>query len=124
MRIQDRALSAGFTWKERQDAWSKVLEELQELDDEVRNHSDENSRHMQMEDEFGDVLFTLIKYAQFIGIDPDKALEGANQKFTKRFQQVERLVQADNKQFSQLSTKELVTYWNKAKSQLASSVLL
>ncbi len=124
MRIQDKALSVGFSWKERQDAWSKVLEELQELDEEVNNHSDENPRHAQMEDEFGDVLFTLMKYAQFIGVDPDKALEAANKKFIKRFQQIERLVKADGKQFSQLSKKELSIYWSKAKSQLASSSAL
>lgn len=124
MRIQDKASSVGFNWKERKDAWNKVQEELQELDEEVRNHSGENPRHAQMEDEFGDVLFTLLRYAYFIGVDPDKALEGANQKFIKRFQQIEQLVKADNKQFSQLSAKELVTYWNKAKSQLASPSVL
>jgi XTP/dITP diphosphohydrolase len=118
MCIQDRVLSMGFIWGKREDAWNKVLEELEELEEEVSNHSNENPRFIQMEDEFGDVLFTLMRYAQVIGIDPDKALEGANQKFTKRFQQIERLVEADGKQFRQLSQEELVAYWRKAKSQL------
>lgn len=121
MRIQDKALTAGFSWEKREDAWNKVLEELQELEVEVNSHSNEDPRHMQMEDEFGDVLFTLIKYAQFIGIDSDKALEGANQKFIKRFQQIERLVKGDNKQLNQVSKKELGDYWRKAKAHLAVS---
>lgn len=121
IRIQDKALSVGFSWAKRKDAWNKVLEEIKELEEEVNNHKPEHPRHLQMQDELGDVLFTFIKYAQFIGIDPDQALEGANQKFIKRFQQIEKLIQADNKQFSQLSKSELNTYWIKAKSQLKSS---
>lgn len=124
MRIQDKAFSMGFSWRSRQDAWNKVLEELQELDDEVRKHSEENPRHAQMEDELGDVLFTLIKYAQFIELDPEKALEGANQKFIRRFQQIERLVKTDGKQFSELSKKDLENYWGQAKSHLAASSVL
>jgi XTP/dITP diphosphohydrolase len=119
--IQDKALSAGFSWKAGKDAWDKVKEELQELVEEVNNRTAIDLRQEQIEDEFGDVLFTLIKYAHFIKVDPDKALERANQKFIKRFQEIERQLKLDHKELSQLSVEEMAVYWKQAKAQLSKS---
>ncbi|OJW72189.1 MAG: nucleoside triphosphate pyrophosphohydrolase [Candidatus Amoebophilus sp. 36-38] len=119
--IRDKASSVGFRWETGKQAWEKVQEEVQELVEEVNNHSNTNPRQEQIEDEFGDVLATLITYARFINVDPDKALEKANQKFIKRFQQVEHQLRLDNKQLSQLSVEELKAYWNQAKAWLKDS---
>jgi XTP/dITP diphosphohydrolase len=118
MCIQDKASSAGFIWKTKEEAWEKVKEELQELENEVDGSSDTNSRSAQIENELGDVLSSLITYARFINIDPDKALEKANLKFIRRFQCVERQLKEDNKDLSNLSIEEMVAYWKQAKNQL------
>lgn len=120
MSINDKANSAGFTWKASEDLWQKVQEELQELGNEINSRTDNDSRECAIEDEFGDVLFTLVNYAQFIHVDPDRALEKANQKFMRRFQQLERQLKDDNKQLAQLTRKEMVDYWNKAKAYINS----
>lgn len=118
MCIQDKASSAGFVLKTSKEAWEKVKEELQELEAEVDSSNDINSRSAQIEDELGDVLSTLITYARFINVDPDKALEKANLKFIRRFQCVERQLKEDNKDLSELSIEEMAAYWKQAKAQL------
>jgi len=118
MCIQDKASSAGFVLKTSKEAWEKVKEELQELETEVDSSNDINSRSAQIEDELGDVLSTLITYARFINVDPDKALEKANLKFIRRFQCVERQLKEDNKDLSELSIEEMAAYWKQAKAQL------
>ncbi|MHB9147366.1 MAG: nucleoside triphosphate pyrophosphohydrolase [Candidatus Amoebophilus sp.] len=118
MCIQDKASSAGFIWKTREEAWGKVKEEIQELEEEVRNINEIDSVNTQIEDELGDVLSSLITYACFINVDPDRALEKANLKFIRRFQCVERQLKEDNKELSALSIEEMVAYWKQAKAQL------
>src|SRR5690606_28999722 len=83
IRIQDKARGVGFDWDNREQVWEKVHEELGELKAEVDAGSDKQS------DEIGDVLFSIVNYARFLGIDPDEALERTNRKFITRFQYME-----------------------------------
>ena len=110
-RIQDKAKSVGFDWENKNQVWEKVQEELTELYSEIKNNNLEG-----IESEFGDVLFSLINYARFIGVDPDVALERTNKKFIKRFTYIEQMAKGKNKNISELSIDEMNQYWNQAKS--------
>ena len=84
-RIQDKVKGVGFDWEQPHQVWEKVKEELDELNDEVVKNADKD----RVEDEFGDVLFSLINYARFINVNPEDALEKTNRKFIKRFKYLE-----------------------------------
>lgn len=109
-RIQDKARGVGFDWDNAGQVWDKVQEELGELTDEVKIHSD------RMEDEFGDVIFALVNYARFIGVHPEDALEKTNRRFVRRFQTLEKLVRADGKSLLDMTLDEMESYWQKAKA--------
>lgn len=109
-RIQDKARGVGFDWDHEGQVWEKVLEELDEFKTEADLGSDK------MEDEFGDVLFSLINYARFKGINPDDALEKTNRKFIKRFQYLETESARDGKKMGEMTLAEMDEYWNRAKS--------
>ena len=113
-RIQEKAKGIGFEWEHRQDVWKKVEEEMSELQVEV----EANSNHI--EEEFGDVLFSLINYARFININPDDALSKTNNKFIRRFQLMEILIKENNLEIDKLSLEEMDIYWEKAKKILKS----
>jgi XTP/dITP diphosphohydrolase len=108
-RIQDKARGVGFDWEHEDQVWEKVQEELTEFKIESDKSSDK------MEDEFGDVLFSLINYARFKGINPEDALEKTNRKFIKRFQYLETESVKDGKKLGEMSLEEMDVYWNKAK---------
>ncbi len=108
-RIQEKVKGVGFDWEKKSQVWEKVEEEIQELEVEVNANSD------RVTDEFGDVLFALINYARFIGVNPEEALERTNKKFISRFQEMEKLVAASNKTLSDMNLEEMDTYWEKAK---------
>lgn len=108
-RIQDKARGVGFDWERKEQVWEKVVEEIHEFKEEVDKGSDK------IEDEFGDVLFSLINYARFIDVNPDDALEKTNKKFIKRFQYLERESKKDGKEMSTMSLDEMDVYWNRAK---------
>lgn len=108
-RIQDKAKGVGFDWERKEQVWEKVVEEIHEFKDEVEKGSDK------IEDEFGDVLFSLINYARFIDVNPDDALEKTNKKFIKRFQYLESEAKKARKELSDMSLDEMDVYWNKAK---------
>ena len=108
-RIQDKVKGIGFDWDNSEQVWEKVKEELDELHVEVTNNT------AKVEDEFGDVLFSLINYARFININPEDALEKTNKKFIKRFQAMEVLMKAENKEISTMDLEEMDLYWEKAK---------
>lgn len=110
-RIQDKARGVGFDWDNRQQVWEKVNEELQEFKEEVDSGSD----HASIENEFGDVLFSMINYARFVNVDPEMALERTNKKFIKRFQYLESESKKDGKELSEMSLEEMDEYWNAAK---------
>ncbi|MEM7162491.1 MAG: nucleoside triphosphate pyrophosphohydrolase [Bacteroidota bacterium] len=109
IRIQDKARGVGFDWDHREQVWDKIKEELDELKNEVENGSDK------IEDELGDVLFSVINYARFIKVNPEDALEKTNKKFIKRFQYLEIESKKDGKVLGEMSLQEMDEYWNKAK---------
>lgn len=111
-RIQDKAHGVGFDWNDKEQVWCKVLEELNELKTEVDNDNREN-----MEMEFGDVLFALINYSRFIGVNPDDALEKSNRKFISRFRKMEDMIKQKNLNISELSLQELDDFWNLVKKE-------
>jgi XTP/dITP diphosphohydrolase len=114
-RIQDKVKGIGFDWSDRTEVWAKVKEEINELEVEVESNSEF------IEEEFGDVLFSLINYARFININPDDALSKTNNKFIKRFQLMETLILDKNLIINELSLEEMDVYWDVAKKILKSS---
>ena len=106
-RIQDKAKGVGFDWDNADQVWEKVLEELNEFK-EAKTKEDQ-------EEEFGDLLFSLINYARFKGIHPEDALEKNNKKFIYRFQYLETESAKDGKQMGEMTLKEMDEYWNRAK---------
>ena len=109
-RIQEKARGVGFDWDNASQVWEKVQEELVEFQDEVTANNQEK-----MEDEFGDVLFSLINYARFVNINPENALEKTNVKFIKRFQYLEEKAILDGKFLENMTLEEMDVYWNEAK---------
>jgi len=110
-RIQEKVAAVGFDWPEKNQVIDKVKEELEEFLSAVQqNTSDEH-----IEEEFGDVLFSLINLARFLKVNPDTALEKVNQKFTKRFNYIEEQLMAQNKTFEDVSLDEMERYWIEAK---------
>ena len=104
----------GFDWDHEEQVWEKVQEELLEFKEEVDRKSD------RIEEEFGDLLFSLINYSRFINVNPENALERTNKKFISRFQLMETLLSEDAKTMSDLTLNELDEYWNKSKQILKS----
>ncbi|MBX7183266.1 MAG: nucleoside triphosphate pyrophosphohydrolase [Bacteroidia bacterium] len=111
-RIQEKARAVGFDWEDKSQVWDKVNEELAELKVEIEN----NSPKEKLEDELGDVLFSMINYARFLNLDPESALERTNKKFIKRFNYLEAESKKDGKELTEMSLAEMDIYWNKAKS--------
>lgn len=111
IRIQEKVRGVGFDWDEKDQVWDKVKEELQELTDAEKSKNQE-----EIESEFGDVLFALINYARFIGVNPENALEKTNLKFKRRFTTMEDFILEEKKDISNMKLEELDKYWNKAKA--------
>jgi XTP/dITP diphosphohydrolase len=107
-RIQDKAKGVGFDWDNADQVWEKVLEELNEFK-EAKTKEDQ-------EEEFGDLLFSLINYARFKGIHPENALEKTNKKFIYRFQYLETESAKEGKQMGEMTLNEMDEYWNRAKA--------
>lgn len=113
-RIQEKVKGVGFDWEHPGQVWEKLQEELGELQEEVQSGSN------RIEEEFGDVLFSMINYARFLNINPENALEKTNKKFIARFQKMEEMASGKNLQVSDLSFDELDDLWNQAKIDLTS----
>jgi XTP/dITP diphosphohydrolase len=112
IRIQEKAKQVGFEWDDKAQVYEKIEEELEELKTEV-NRGQKN----EMEEEMGDVLFSIINYARFIGIDPDIALEKTNQKFIHRFQLMEQEVIKRGQELSKMSLSQMDEIWNIVKKE-------
>lgn len=110
-RIQEKVKGVGFEWEYSQQVWDKVQEEMGELKHEVETGGSKEK----MEDELGDLLFALVNYARYIGINPEDALEKTNKKFIRRFQFIETESAKDGKKVENMSLEEMDTYWNEAK---------
>ena len=110
-RIQDKVRGVGFDWKQKEDVWQKVREELGELEVEVARKDQER-----MEEEFGDFMFAMINAARLYGINPEDALEKSNKKFIRRFSYVEKKAHETERNLSDMTLEEMDEYWNEAKA--------
>ena len=111
-RIQDKARNVGFDWKEKEDVWDKVYEELEELKAELVKGDKENSTR-----ELGDFLFSVINAARLYKLNPDNALEMTNQKFIRRFNYVEDHSMKQGKSLKDMTLEEMDKLWDEAKCQ-------
>ncbi len=112
-RIQDKVKGVGFDWEQPHQVWDKVHEELEELRKEV----EQGAEARKVEGEFGDLLFALINYARFIGVNPENALERTNKKFVKRFEHLEAEAKKSGKDMRKMSLAEMDVFWHEAKKQ-------
>lgn len=108
LRMQDKAAQVGFDWENKNQVWEKVEEELNEF--KTANNAKDR------EEEFGDLLFSLINYARFENINPDDALEKTNQKFKKRFEYIEAKAEAKNLDLKSLGLRQMDEWWVEAKN--------
>jgi XTP/dITP diphosphohydrolase len=110
-RIQDKVAGVGFDWEHPEQVYEKVEEELAELKVEIAK-GDQDA----IENEFGDVLFSMINYARFLKVSPENALERTNKKFIKRFQYLEGKAKDLNKSLKDMTLSEMDVFWEEAKS--------
>jgi MazG family protein len=110
LRMQEKAQKVGFEWETREDVWEKVQEEIKEL-----HEAEATGDQVKIEDEFGDVLFSLVNYARFIQVDPELALERTNIKFRDRFMLMEKLALERNRPLAELTLVEMDEIWNEVK---------
>ena len=109
-RAQDKASSVGFDWNSINSVKSKLKEEMKELDAEVSGKN-----RGKIEDEFGDVLFTLINYSRFLKIDPELSLKKSTEKFIGRFKILEKIIKGKKQNISQIDKNELEIIWEESK---------
>ena len=109
-RIQEKAKQVGFEWDNKEDVFKKIEEEISELQEAIL---EDNQAHI--EEEFGDVLFSLINYARFLKVDAEGALEKTNKKFMYRFQQIETIATQRGKALQDMTLEEMDTIWNEVK---------
>lgn len=114
-RLQEKAKQVGFEWKNKSDVWLKVEEEMAELHEAIDK---EDATHS--EEEFGDLLFSLINYARFLNIDPENALEKTNKKFIDRFTKMETVAAGSGKRLHDMELEEMDAIWNTIKKQNSS----
>ncbi len=112
-KLGKRAGRVGFDWPDRQGVRDKIHEELDELDEAVGSRNSAS-----VEEEFGDLLFAVVNLARHLGIDPEKALTGANYKFERRFRDMELAVTADGKRFRDFNVESLDRHWRAAKKRV------
>lgn len=111
-RIQEKVSGVGFDWEEPQQVFEKLQEELGELQHEITADNKDK-----IEAEFGDVMFSMINYGRFLGVNPENALERTNKKFIKRFQYLEKKAKELNKSLKDMTLAEMDVFWNEAKRQ-------
>jgi len=111
-RIQDKVRAIGFDWDRREQVWDKVNEELQEVKYELNN----GQEYEKMEDEIGDLLFSVINAARLYKVEPETALERTNRKFIKRFKYLENKALEMNRSLKEMSLEEMEAIWQEAKS--------
>lgn len=110
MRLQSKAQKVGFEWDDAEQVWDKLKEEMDELHEVVQLGQPDR-----MEDEFGDVMFSLVNYSRFLKVDAENALERTNKKFIRRFQQMEQMATAQGKALDEMSLTEMDALWNEVK---------
>jgi XTP/dITP diphosphohydrolase len=126
MRIQEKAKQVGFEWDNKEQVWEKVKEEMEEVRVEVEYYDAQQldaadlsvvaeEQKMKIEDEIGDLLFSVINYARFLNIDPDNALAKTNKKFLDRFQAMEKIVTDKGQRMTDLNLQQMDEIWNDVK---------
>ena len=109
-RIQEKVRGIGFDWQNKNQVWDKFQEEIEEFQREEEKNDTEK-----MEEEFGDVLFSLVNYSRFVNVNPEDALEKTNKKFIRRFQFMEQKIKEDGLDLSKLSFEQMNNFWDMAK---------
>jgi MazG family protein len=112
MRLQEKAKQVGFEWENKDQVWEKVKEEELELQEAIAL-----GQQAEIEEEFGDLMFSLVNFARFLNIDAENALEVTNKKFTQRFTQMEEKAMAGGKDLSKMTLQEMDAIWNDIKRQ-------
>jgi XTP/dITP diphosphohydrolase len=112
-RIQEKVKGVGFDWDNKEQVFEKVKEEFTELHNEIKLTDNQEK----IEKEFGDVLFSMINYARFIGVDPETALERTNKKFIGRFNYLEQEVKNNNMDLIKMTLEEMDLIWNESKTK-------
>ncbi|WP_205960484.1 nucleoside triphosphate pyrophosphohydrolase [Flammeovirga sp. MY04] len=115
LRIQEKSAGVGFEWDNKEDVWKKVQEEIQELEVEVKANDQGEDNLDKIEDEFGDVMFSMINYARFLKVNPSDALERTNKKFISRFNYIEDKMKEDGLSFDEASLEQMDKYWEESK---------
>ena len=119
MRLQEKARQVGFEWDHRDQVWEKVNEEISELTEAVSNWQEGGEGKGilgdKVEDELGDVFFSLVNYARFLRIDPEQALERTNKKFISRFRDMESMADLKGRRLQDMSLTEMDELWNDIK---------
>ena len=110
MRLQEKAKQVGFEWENKEQVWQKVEEEIIELEEAIA----EKEQH-KIEEEFGDVMFSLVNFARFLNIDAENALEITNKKFINRFTQMEQAALAKGRNLNEMTLEEMDAIWNEIK---------
>jgi XTP/dITP diphosphohydrolase len=111
-RLQEKAKQVGFEWDKREDVWDKVQEEMGELQEAIAIKGQE-----EIEEEFGDLMFSLVNYARFLQVDAENALERTNKKFISRFTRMEQQATSDGKSLADMTLAEMDALWNTIKKQ-------
>lgn len=132
MRLQEKAKQVGFEWDNKEQVWEKVEEETAELKEAVGNQQlaalgqqpganpskeDVNQRQLEVEEEFGDLMFSMINYARFLQVDAENALERTNKKFIHRFTKMEQEALQQGKALADMTLEEMDAIWNSIKKQ-------
>jgi XTP/dITP diphosphohydrolase len=110
LRIQEKVRNVGFDWEKPEDAWDKVIEEQGELQEAIQSGDPSH-----VEEEFGDLLFSLVNYSRFVGVNAEDALEKTNRKFKKRFEYIEAEARKKGLNLKEMTLAEMDVLWNEAK---------
>ena len=111
LRLQEKSKQVGFEWSHKSQVWDKVLEEMDEL-----KEAEDNGEISKIEEEMGDLLFSLINFARFLQVDPENALEKTNKKFKHRFILMEKEASNQNRALHDMNLEEMDALWNKIKN--------
>lgn len=114
MRLQEKAKQVGFEWENKEQVWAKVKEEENELQEAIAENDP-----AKIEEEFGDLVFSMVNFARFLNVDAENALEITNKKFIKRFSQMEEQAMASGKNLNEMTLQEMDSIWNQIKRDKA-----
>jgi MazG family protein len=111
-RIQEKAANVGFDWEKKEDVWDKVKEEMGEVEDAVKS-----GKQTDVDEEFGDLMFSVVNAARLYGVSPENALEKTNRKFIRRFNYIEAKAKEAGRELRDMTLGEMDAFWNEAKAQ-------